>query len=345
VNKPPAAYAKSIEYGSCIKLYAYRWNAIGTATLDPRYQLNKYLHNLVLPLRITETRPYRANYYSTTVSGGSLDENTDLDLGPASGSIALPRGLGTIPVELKVFKDKKEDGSTVSSRHLPCGVLFTVNGQVHGTLPSNFVSRKLNYQFLEDYLLLVVDATQMPADFREDFFMTSRDRLAEMEDREFVESEIKDFLKNHEGLRLLNNKRKEEAITKKVDADEPLELLQELINHLKSSLGISHMRVIGDLSQSCQLIGLMPGGSNGQMQMSLIEREKPDVLIVGEVNEWETAEYVRDARLLGSKTALIILDHSVSEEPGMQWLVEWLHPKVPGLPITHIASGDPFIWV
>ena len=230
VNKPPAAYARAIEYGSCIKLYAYRWNAIGTATLDPRYQLNKYLHNLVLPLRITETRPYRANYYSTTVSGGSLDENTDLDLGPASGSVALPRGLGTIPVELKVFKDKKEDGSPVSSRHLPSGVLFTVNGQVHGTLPSNFVSRKLNYQFLEDYLLLVVDATQMPADFREDFFMTSRDRLAEVEDREFVEGEIKDFLKNHEGLRLLNNKRKEEAITKKVDADEPLELLQELIN-------------------------------------------------------------------------------------------------------------------
>jgi len=120
--------------------------------------------------------------------------------------------------------------------------------------------------------------------------------------------------------------------------------LKDLIAHLKSSLGINHMRVIGDLSQSCSLIGLIAGAAPGQMQMSLIEKEKPDVLIIGELREWETAEYVRDARLLGSKTALIILGHSVSEEPGMEWLVEWLKPKVPGTPITHIKSGDPFIW-
>jgi hypothetical protein len=230
-NKPPKAYTEPLQYGSCVKLYAYRWNAPGIATLDPRYQMNKYLHNLILPIRVTETREgYRANSYSTTVSGGSIDENADLDLGPASGSIALPRGLGTVPVELKVFKDKKPDGSEVDSRHLPKGIIFTVNGQVHGTLPASFISRKLNYTYLEDYLLLVVDATEMPADFREDFFMTSRDRLVEGDDRDFMENEIKEFLKGHEGLRLLNNKRKEEAITKTVESEEPLDILQELIN-------------------------------------------------------------------------------------------------------------------
>jgi hypothetical protein len=135
-----------------------------------------------------------------------------------------------VPVELKVFKDKKDDGNYVDKRHLPKGILFTVNGQVHGRLSSTFLSRKLNYPFLEDYLLLVVDATEMPTDFREDFFMTSRDRLAEIEDRDFIEIEIRDFLKSHDGLRLLNNKRKEEAITKSVEEDEPLDLLQELIN-------------------------------------------------------------------------------------------------------------------
>lgn len=230
-NKPPTPYSQPLEFGTCLKLYAYRWNATGTATLDPRYQLNKYLHNLILPIRISETRQgYRANYYSTTVSGGSIDDNTDLDLGPASGSIALPRKLGTVPVELKVFKDKKADGSSVSTRHLPTGIIFTVNGQVHGSFQSNFASRKLNYPFLEDYLLLVVDATDMPADFREDFFMASRDRLAEGEDRDFVEDEIKEFLKNHEGLRALNNKRKQEAISKSVEEEQPLDVLQELIN-------------------------------------------------------------------------------------------------------------------
>ena len=118
-----------------------------------------------------------------------------------------------------------------------------------------------------------------------------------------------------------------------------------LVEHLKKTLGITHLRVLGDLNQSCTKIALMPGAAGGQSQISLVEKEKPDVLIVGEVHEWETAEYIRDARQLGSKTSLVILGHSVSEEPGMDWLVNWLQPKLQGIKVTHIASGDPFIWI
>jgi hypothetical protein len=89
----------------------------------------------------------------------------------------------------------------------------------------------------------------------------------------------------------------------------------------------------------------MPGAAGGQRQVALVEKQQPDVLIVGESSEWETAEYIRDERQLGGKTALVILGHSVSEEPGMEWLVEWLQPKVPGLAITHIPSNDPFTWL
>lgn len=121
--------------------------------------------------------------------------------------------------------------------------------------------------------------------------------------------------------------------------------LKNIVDHLKSSLHITHVKVIGDLEQPCERISIMPGAAGGQTQISLVEKEKPDVLIVGEVHEWETAEYIRDSRSLGSKTSLIILGHCVSEEPGMQFLVEWLQPKIPGMKITHIASGDPFTWV
>jgi hypothetical protein len=68
-------------------------------------------------------------------------------------------------------------------------------------------------------------------------------------------------------------------------------------------------------------------------------------LIVGEVSEWETAEYIRDANLLGKKIALIVLGHSVSEEPGMEWMVDWLQPKLSDVKVTHVASGNPFTWV
>lgn len=121
--------------------------------------------------------------------------------------------------------------------------------------------------------------------------------------------------------------------------------LKQLVHQLKKNLSIQHLRVIGDLQQNCSSIALLPGAWGEQAHVNSIEKNNPDVLIIGELVEWETAEYVRDARRMGSKTALIILGHSVSEEPGMELFVEWLQPKLPGMAITHIASGDPFFWI
>ena len=121
--------------------------------------------------------------------------------------------------------------------------------------------------------------------------------------------------------------------------------LQQLVQHLKKSLGIDHLRVIGNLQQSCERVALLPGAWGGQRQVSAAETKKPDVLIIGETPEWETAEYIRDANLLGRKIALIVLGHSVSEEPGMEWMVEWLQPKLTGIKVSHVASGNPFTWL
>ena len=90
---------------------------------------------------------------------------------------------------------------------------------------------------------------------------------------------------------------------------------------------------------------LLPGAAGGQRHLALVEKERPDVLIVGEVHEWETAEYIRDTQQLGEKTSLIVLGHSVSEEPGLQWLRDWLQPKLEGLKVQHLISGNPFTWV
>jgi putative NIF3 family GTP cyclohydrolase 1 type 2 len=121
--------------------------------------------------------------------------------------------------------------------------------------------------------------------------------------------------------------------------------LKQLAQHLKTSLGIAHVRVIGDLNQPCAHIALLPGAWGGQRQVNAAETEKPDVLIVGELSEWETAEYIRDANLLGQKKGLIVLGHSASEEPGMEYFADWLRPKLTGIKVTHISSNDPFTWL
>ena len=66
-----------------------------------------------------------------------------------------------------------------------------------------------------------------------------------------------------------------------------------------------------------------------------------DALVCGEINEWETCEYVRDAERAGIAKGLIVVGHAASEEGGMAYLAEWLRERAPGIPITHVPAGDP----
>jgi putative NIF3 family GTP cyclohydrolase 1 type 2 len=125
----------------------------------------------------------------------------------------------------------------------------------------------------------------------------------------------------------------------------PADSLRNIAMHLKAALDIDRLRVIGDMGATCSRITLMPGASGGKSQMEQAGRQKPDLLIVGELQEWETAEYIRDARSLGNNISLIVLGHAASEEPGMEWLVQWLQPRIPSIKVTHIPSGDPFVSV
>ncbi|HEY4154538.1 MAG TPA: Nif3-like dinuclear metal center hexameric protein, partial [Puia sp.] len=47
----------------------------------------------------------------------------------------------------------------------------------------------------------------------------------------------------------------------------PRQSLGGIVDHLKTTLGIPHLRVIGDLSASCSRISLLPGAWGGQRQV------------------------------------------------------------------------------
>ena len=117
----------------------------------------------------------------------------------------------------------------------------------------------------------------------------------------------------------------------------PAQSLGDIIRHLKDSLKIPRIRYIGDESANCSIVVLLPGAGGGQNQVKMMINSKADLLIVGESSEWETPEYIRDSRAFGKSVSLIVLGHAYSEEPGMEYLVQWLHPKVPGIKITHIT--------
>jgi putative NIF3 family GTP cyclohydrolase 1 type 2 len=121
--------------------------------------------------------------------------------------------------------------------------------------------------------------------------------------------------------------------------------LGELAEVVKQRLGIQTVRVVGDLSMPCRGVALLVGAPGAKWQIGLLGREDVDVLLTGEVQEWETSEYARDAVLQGRQKALIVLGHASSEEPGMAYLVEWLQPLVAGVTITHVPVGDAFAYV
>jgi putative NIF3 family GTP cyclohydrolase 1 type 2 len=113
----------------------------------------------------------------------------------------------------------------------------------------------------------------------------------------------------------------------------------------KERLGISTVRVVGNLNQECSTIYLAFGYMDSKRQIAAIQEYKPDLILSGETREWETVERVRDGIQMGQKTSLLVLSHAVSEEAGMEYAAKWLEPKVPGIKITHIASTNPFTFL
>lgn len=116
--------------------------------------------------------------------------------------------------------------------------------------------------------------------------------------------------------------------------------LRDLIHQIKSSLGVPAMRYVGDLSQTCAKVLLLPGAVGGRNQITRIMEHQPDVLVCGESNEWETPEYVRAANEIGIKLSMIEIGHSASEEGGSEFVKKWLNQHMPGLPVHHIPSGN-----
>lgn len=105
------------------------------------------------------------------------------------------------------------------------------------------------------------------------------------------------------------------------------------------------LRYVGDPALPCARVGSMPGAWGGRRQIGFLMEGNIDVLVCGEVNEWETNEYVRDSQHTAKPVGLIVTGHQSSEEDGMRLLADWLAGQYPGLTITHVPAGDPFTHV
>ena len=117
--------------------------------------------------------------------------------------------------------------------------------------------------------------------------------------------------------------------------------LDALASHVKKKLNArGGIRVVGAPETRVQNIGVLPGTT--PIQASLKTLRSVDVIIAGEVREWESVEYARDTVAAGSKKGLILLGRVLSEEAGMNVCGQWLKTIVPELTTTWIPVGDPY---
>jgi len=122
---------------------------------------------------------------------------------------------------------------------------------------------------------------------------------------------------------------------------QPITLL-ELGQWVKKQLGLQTVRVVGDLESQCERVALLPGFPPAEFQMGSLGEAGADVLITGEIHEWEVSEYVRDASHLGYKKGLIVIGHAASEEPGLRLIIPWLEERLPGVAVHFVPTGSPF---
>ena len=117
--------------------------------------------------------------------------------------------------------------------------------------------------------------------------------------------------------------------------------LEALVADVKAKFGArGGMRIIGNPRTRLQTIAVLPG--TVPIQAALTHLPKVDAIIAGEIREWESSEYVRDAITAGRDQALILVGRTVSEDPGMNVCAQWLGTIVPEAPVRWLPAGDPY---
>jgi putative NIF3 family GTP cyclohydrolase 1 type 2 len=113
------------------------------------------------------------------------------------------------------------------------------------------------------------------------------------------------------------------------------------VDLIRSKLNLrAGLRVVGDRSASIRRVLLFPGSMTPATMWQ--RYSDVDMIVAGEVREWENTHYAADIFTTGEKRALVTTGRVVSEDPGMRACAEWLKTIVKEVPAKWIGVGDPY---
>jgi putative NIF3 family GTP cyclohydrolase 1 type 2 len=120
----------------------------------------------------------------------------------------------------------------------------------------------------------------------------------------------------------------------------PETTVAKLAEELRVKLHAAVPRIAGDREMKVTRVAFSPGSAGFHRETGALEMPGVQVLIAGETHEWETVEYVTDARTEGRAKALILLGHIASEQAGMEEGARWLRTFITSVPIEFVPTID-----
>jgi len=122
----------------------------------------------------------------------------------------------------------------------------------------------------------------------------------------------------------------------------PETTLEGLIIDLKKVFPGSSFNVIGNPRMKVSKVTFSAGAPGSSVHFAMLRDPETDVVIAGEVPQWETYEYVRDAVQQGRNKAIIFLGHIPSEEGGMEFAAEWIRSFIKDIPVHFVECGSSY---
>jgi putative NIF3 family GTP cyclohydrolase 1 type 2 len=123
--------------------------------------------------------------------------------------------------------------------------------------------------------------------------------------------------------------------------DIPAATAEETVALIRTRLNIrGGLRAVGDRKATIRRVLIYPGAMTTPVMWQ--RYSEVDMVVAGEVREWENTLYAADIFTAGEKRALVTIGRVVSEEPGMRACADWLKTLVKEVPSKWIGAGDPY---
>ncbi|HKD08727.1 MAG TPA: hypothetical protein VKB79_22680 [Bryobacteraceae bacterium] len=123
--------------------------------------------------------------------------------------------------------------------------------------------------------------------------------------------------------------------------DIPAATAEETVAMIRGKLNLrGGLRAVGDRRGVVKRVLLCPGTMTPPTMWQ--RYSEVDMIVAGEVREWENTHYAADIYTIGERRNLVTIGRVASEEPGMRFCAVWIKSVVKGVPSRWIGAGDPY---